>query len=239
MIIGVGLPLTSGMKRLDGLLGGLKVGDMVLLEGDVSASRFSHLLSVRAQLPAEEGGLGSTVIWLDGGNNFNPYVIAEFSKGIGLHPEQALKGIYISRAFTCYQMSSLVLEKLWEGVENFGSRLVVISDLPSLYLQSDLPKKEAAKAFEPVIEELRSSPKGKEVLILVTSLEHPLAERDGQIIKTLVSNADIIIRMGERRKGTVFELRKHPSGRAGRVVLGPEVLGIVPLDEFLGGVVDG
>jgi hypothetical protein len=233
------LPLTSGIKQFDALLGGLEVGDMVLLEGDTSASSFSHFLSVRSQLPAEEGGLGSTVIWLDGGNTFNPYAITEFSNCIGLDPEQVLKGIYISRAFTCYQMSSLVLEKLWGGVENFRSRLVVISDLPSLYVRSDLPRKDAAKAFEPVIEELRSSPKRKEVLILITSLEQPLAGQGGQITEILASKSDIVIRMGERKRGVVLELKKHPSGKAGRVILGPEVLGVAPLDELTGGAVDG
>jgi hypothetical protein len=233
------LPLTSGIKQFDALFGGLEVGDMVLLEGDTSASSFSHLLSVRSQLPAEEGGLGSTVIWLDGGNTFNPYVITEFSNCIGLDPEQVLIGIYISRAFTCYQMSSLVLEKLWGGVENFRSRLVVISDLPSLYIRSDLPRKDAAKAFEPVIEELRSSPKRKEVLILITSLEQPLAGPEGQITEILASKADIVLRMKERKRGVVLELKKHPSRKAGRVILGPEVLGVVPLDELTGGAVDG
>jgi hypothetical protein len=233
------LPLTSGIKRFDALLGGLEVGDLVLLEGDISASSFSHLLSVRSQLPAEEGGLGSTVIWLDGGNTFNPYSITEFSKGLGLDPERVLKGIYLSRAFTCYQMSSLVLEKLWGGVERFRSRLVVISDLPFLYTGSDIPGKGAAKAFEPVIEELRSSPKRKKVLILTTSLEHPPAERGTRIPEILASNADIVLRMQERKGGVGLELKKHPSGKAGKVIFGAGVLGVVPLDELAGGAVDG
>ena len=111
------------------MLGGLELGNLVLIEGDLSASGFSHLLTVRSQLPAKKGGLGAPVIWLDGGNTFNIYSITEFSKNSGLDPEGVLKGIYLSRAFTCYQMSSLVLEKLWDAVEKFNSKFVVISDL--------------------------------------------------------------------------------------------------------------
>jgi hypothetical protein len=45
--------------------------------------------------------------------------------------------------------------------------------------------------------------------------------------------------MRERRGGIEVKLEKHPSKEAKRVVLGVEVFGIVPLDEFAGGVVDG
>ena len=238
-MVGGKLPLSSGIRPLDEMLGGLEVGSLVLLEGDLSASSLSHLLAVRSQLPMKKGGLDSPVIWLDGGNTFNLYGITEFSKDLGLDPERVLKSIYLSRAFTCYQMSSLVLEKLWDAVKRFKSKFVVISDLPYLYLESDIPKREAAKAFAPVVEELRTSPKVRDVLILTTALEYTFAERWGQIHEILASSADVILRMRERRGGVEVKLEKHPLGRTGKIVLGAGVLGVTPLDEFAGGVVDG
>lgn len=237
--IGGRLILTSGIKSLDEMLGGLEIGNLVLVNGGLSALGLSHLLCVRSQLPVEKGGLDSPVIWLDGGNTFDIYSITEFSKDLCLNPERVLKGIYLSRAFTCYQMSSLVLEKLWDAVEKFKSKFVVISDLPHLYLESDIPRREAAKAFMPVIEELRASPKRKEVLVLTTSLEHPFTKQVAQIQDILASSADVVLRMRERRGGVEVKLEKHPSKKARKVVFGAEVLGIVPLDEFEGGVVDG
>jgi len=224
---------------LDGMLGGFETGELILLEGDLSASSLSHLLAVRSQLPAKKGGLGSPVIWLDGGNTFNLYGITEFSRDHGLDPERVLKSIYLSRAFTCYQMSSLVLEKLWDAVGRFKSKSVVISDIPYLYLESDIPKREAAKAFTPVVEELRTSPMRKDVLILITALEYPFVEHGGQIQDVLVSSADIILRTRERRGGVEVKLEKHPSGKTGKIVLGVKVLGVAPLDEFAGGGEDG
>jgi hypothetical protein len=221
------------------MLGGFERGDLVLLEGGLPALGLSHLLSVRSLLPAERGGLNSPVIWLDGGNTFDIYTVAELSDNLGLNPEQVLKSIYLSRAFTCYQMSSLVLERLWDAVERFRSRFVVISDLPYLYLESDIPRREAAKAFAPVVEELRTSPKRKDVLILITDLEYPFADRGGQIHEILASSADVILRMRERRGGVEVKLEKHPSGKAGKIILGVKVLEVAPLDEFAGGVADG
>ena len=233
------MPLTSGIARLDGMLGGFEMGELVYLKGDLSASSLSHLLAVRAQLPAKRGGLGSPVIWLDGGNTFNPYGIAELSRGLGLDLERVLKSIYLSRAFTCYQMSSLVLEKLWDAVERFRSKFVVISDLPFLYIQSDIPRKEAAKAFAPVVEELRTSPKRRNVLILSTALEYSFTAQGSEIHETLVSSADVVLRLRERRGGVEVKLEKHPLGKTGKFVLGTGVLGVIPLDEFVGGVADG
>jgi hypothetical protein len=45
--------------------------------------------------------------------------------------------------------------------------------------------------------------------------------------------------MRERRGGIEVRLEKHPSKEVKKVVLGVEVFGVVPLDEFAGGVVDG
>ena len=218
---------------------GLEIGDLVLLDGDLSVIGLSHLLCVRSQMPKEIGGFGSPVIWLDGGNTFDLYSITEFSKSLGLDPERVLKRIYISRAFTCYQMSSLILEKLWEAVEKLKPRFVVISNLPYLYLESDIPRKEAAKAFLPVIKELATSPKRKEVLILVSSLGYPPVEGGARIRDILASNMDVVLRMRERRGGIEVKLEKHPSKKAKRILLGRKVFGVIPLDEFVGGVAVG
>jgi hypothetical protein len=228
-------PLTSGIKRLDMMLGGFETGKLIILEGDLSASSLSHLLCVRSQLPVERGGFDSPVIWLDGGNTFNIYSIIEISRGLGLDPERVLRSIYLSRAFTCHQMSSLVLEKLWDAVKRFESKLVLISDLPRLYLESDIPREEAVKVFVPVVDELRNSPNRKDVLIRATSLEYPFVDGKNQVSEILASNADFILRTRQRSGGVEVELEKHSSKKAKKFVLGAEVLGVVPLDEFAGG----
>jgi hypothetical protein len=184
-------------------------------------------------MPGREGGLGSPVIWLDGGNTFNPYTVSEISKDLGLYPERVLKGIYISRAFTCYQMSSLVLEKLWNAVDRFKSKFVVISDLPHLYIESDIPRREAEKAFAPVLEELRTYPERKGVLILVTSLARPFSK--GRITDALASSADVVLRMRERMTGFEARLEKHPTMKPMTVTFGARTFGVASLDEFAGG----
>src|SRR3990170_6721402 len=57
-------------------------------------------------------GQGIDVIVLDGANRFDPYMVSSFAKKVSVLPEDLLKKIRIARAFTCYQMATLVEEKL-------------------------------------------------------------------------------------------------------------------------------
>jgi hypothetical protein len=231
-------PLTFGIARLDELLGGFESGKLILFEGDISASSLSHLLCVRSQLPIGNGGLGSPVVWIDGGNAFDIYKITEFSKNFRLDAERVLKRIYISRAFTCHQMSALLLEKLWVTVDGLKSKLVMISDLPYLFLESDIPRTEVTEAFAPVVEALQNSPKRKEALILATSL-YPSTRGENQVHDLMASKADIILSTMARRGGVEVGLEKHPLGKTKKILLGAEVFGTVPLDEFAKGVING
>ncbi|MGD9092989.1 MAG: hypothetical protein PVF74_09070 [Anaerolineales bacterium] len=49
---------------------------------------------------------------LDGGNRFNAYVVAQTLRQQTTDVESALKRIYIARAFTCYQVVTLLHETL-------------------------------------------------------------------------------------------------------------------------------
>jgi hypothetical protein len=223
--------LTSGIRPLDKMLGGFELGKIVLLEGDASASRLSHLLAVRAQLPKGKGGLGSTVVWLDGGNSFSVYGISELSRWTGLSPERVLDGIYVSRIFTCYQMSSLVAEKLWAAVRRFRSRFIVISDVPLLYAEAGMPKEEATGAFEPIIENIIHSLNRKDVAVLFTS--GSLSDALSTYIRDVIAmNSDILLRTMERRGGVEVRMERHPSRRPARTVIGSNSFGMITLDEF-------
>ena len=58
-------------------------------------------------------GQGIDVIVLDGANRFDPYMVSFFAKRAMIPPEKLLKSIRIARAFTCYQMATLIEEKLF------------------------------------------------------------------------------------------------------------------------------
>ena len=57
-------------------------------------------------------GKGIEVIVLDGANRFNAYTVSSFARRALIPPEKLLKSIRIARAFTCYQMATLMGERL-------------------------------------------------------------------------------------------------------------------------------
>jgi len=57
-------------------------------------------------------GKGMDVILLDGANHFNPYMVSSFARKALIPPEKLLRRIRIARAFTCYQMATLMGERL-------------------------------------------------------------------------------------------------------------------------------
>jgi len=71
-------------------------------------TQLAHTLSVMVQLPHEEGGLHGSVIWIDTENTFRPERIRQIAEARGLDPEEALKNIYVARAFNSNHQMLLV-----------------------------------------------------------------------------------------------------------------------------------
>lgn len=99
-------------------------------------------------------GQGMNIIVLDGANRFDPYVVSSFAKKALIPPESLLKRIRIARAFTCYQMTTLVEEKLIallrqeEAISQMHRPRVILLGPLSTFLDEDVPEKEAGPLFE-------------------------------------------------------------------------------------------
>ena len=64
-----------------------------------------------------------------------------------LDPEKTLEMIFISRAFTAYQMTALIMERLKDAVKKYDAKIVVISDIVELFLDKDIPDEEAEQVI--------------------------------------------------------------------------------------------
>ena len=128
----------------------------VLFEGERVAGISSYLAGWMA-------GGGIDVIVLDGANGFDPYMVSSFARKILIPPERLLKKIRIARAFTCYQMATLV-ERLASLLHQEGAiqpeslpspfrrhlrKLCVILLGPiTTFLDEDVPEGEVGPLFE-------------------------------------------------------------------------------------------
>ena len=105
-------------------------------------------------------GQGIDVVVLDGANRFNPYVISSFAKKASIPPESLLKRIRIARAFTCYQMATLVEEKLIallrqeEAINQTHKPWVILLGPITTFLDEDVPEREARPLFERMLRKM-------------------------------------------------------------------------------------
>jgi hypothetical protein len=134
--------LSLGVPVVDDVFPGFENGDFGVLYGEGS-SLMGFVLCVRCVLPTDLHGLGCDVVFVDGGNSFSPYLVSEVARGYGFDPRYVLERIYVSRAFTAYQLSALILEKLEPFTDRHDVGLVFVSDIASLFLDRDIPKREA------------------------------------------------------------------------------------------------
>jgi len=225
--------LTCGLEASDRLLGELQLGWLTVFYGSKHCDELAHLLCVRAQLPRHEGGLGSHVVFIDGGNAFDPYLIAEAARRYGVHREEALGRIHVSRAFTCYQLHSLILDGVPEALHSFDPKLVVVSEVLRLYSEADLDRTEVRTMFNQAAYSLRELAEEHGVLVLATHR----SKRESFLERLLLSRANVVARFEMVSRALRLTLECHPEKPRGCV--GAEsLLGSGHfLDEFLSGEV--
>ena len=204
------MKVTFGMNELDAFLDGFEPGYFTTFYGSRFGYYLSKLLCVRAQLPQEHNGLDSKVVFIDGGNSFDPYVVSAIAQQHGLDPQGVLEKIFISRAFTAYQLTSLVFEKLNEALEKSESKVVVISDIISLFLDRDVPKTESKDIFNRLATYLARLALDKQLLILATHYPRWESKRSIFLEAMLLGRSDIVIRLAERYGAVKLGIVKHP-----------------------------
>ncbi|MCS7120773.1 MAG: hypothetical protein RMJ07_01505 [Nitrososphaerota archaeon] len=192
---------------VDRLIGGLRWGDFILLYNSRICHVISEVLFLHYWL---RGGLGSSAVFVDGGNVFDPYIISESARMLGLDPEAVLRNIWVSRAFTSYQMTNLLVEGLPRVIDQKGSRLVMVSDVTSLYCDPELERFEAKKTFNTVTCYLWNLAKEKRIIVVATSPSEG-AKRKRCLEYYLLGRADVAVRVDEGNCRLRLVLEKHPS----------------------------
>jgi hypothetical protein len=202
--------LSLGVPVVDNIFPGFEAGDFAVLYGD-RVSFMAFALCVRSILPPEKGGLGSSVVFVDGGNSFNPYLVADLARIYYLDPRAALERVYVSRAFTAYQLSSLILEKLEPFLNIKRSKLLVVSDIASLFLDRDVPKTEAKDLFIKVCAKLSEIAEKKQTLVLATYYPERSSKRGLFLEAVLFGRSNVIVKFERRGSVLRFVLQDHPN----------------------------
>jgi hypothetical protein len=225
--------LSFNMANIDDLFPGFTIGDFAVLYGSPTVLPLSLLLTVRAQLPTQLGGLETNVVFVDGGNTFRLFEVSRIAQLHELDPRRVLERIFISRAFTAYQMTTIILDKLQEAVEKYNSKLVVISDIAGLYLDKDIPTKEAKDVFSQLTVYLSKFAEENQLIALATYIPYYPSSRNAFLHETIRGRASVVMSVRRTKFGQQFVLEKHPLFSLGYAEFPSENLTI---DQFMEGV---
>ncbi|GAB4341666.1 MAG: hypothetical protein Kow0099_18530 [Candidatus Abyssubacteria bacterium] len=135
------------------------------------------------------------VVYLDGANSFNPFIITRIARKMGLSSEDLLKRIHISRAFTCHQMQALVTDRLEDAFRRFNTNVAVVSGLLDTFYDEDVPFGEAYDLLKAATTEFtRLAGKGARILIACPDSRLPLEARRRRFMDHLIQTASTVLR---------------------------------------------
>jgi hypothetical protein len=186
---------------------GFALGDFAVLQGSVLS--LASLLCVKTQFPQQLGGLKSTVIFIDGGNTFRLYQIAQFAQIHLLNPEQVLDNIFISKAFTAYPLTSLITHQLKEAIKKYDAKLVIISDIAGFFLDKDIPEYKAQRIFSQVTTYPSNFAKENKIII-ATYPPHMETERNNSLQTQTCTKTNVVLSIRKTSYARQFTLEKHP-----------------------------
>ena len=127
--------ITTSSKNLDALLGG-GVETQAITEAYGSfgsgKTQIAHQLAVNVQLPKDEGGMEGKAVWIDTEGTFRPDRIRQMAEALGLDADEALKNIYVARAYNSdHQM--LLVQKSQDLIKNEPIRLMIVDSITALF----------------------------------------------------------------------------------------------------------
>jgi len=204
------LSLSFGVKDLDEICGGVRKHRFTFLYGGKVCQAIAERLCVRSQLPADDGGLGAASVFIDGGNTFDVYHVSEYATMLYLDRDKVLREIKISRAFTCYQLVNLIVDRLPMLLREQNVGLVVISNVLDLFLDSEIDLNEIKHTVNFLSSFLAQLAREKKIALVATC---PTQRNSNDVLlrQFLTSRAQVVLKAEQRAREVRFTLEKHPS----------------------------
>jgi hypothetical protein len=150
------------------------------------------------------------VFVLDGANRFDPYAVSSFARREFLSPEGLLKSIRIARAFTCYQMATLMGEKLKSAVGQAQKPWVILLGPLTTFLDEDIPEREVRPLFERALRGVELlAEKGIPFFLFQPLI--PSRSKRAYLMKRLFQFAQLVLRINLGDEGPRITLEKGPN----------------------------
>jgi hypothetical protein len=196
--------VSSGIAELDRLCGGFKAGELTLIDGNSGLiADIPNQLCVSTYRTFQ-----SETIYIDAGMCADPYRIARYARIMELNQQEVLQNVVMSRAFTVYQLSTIIQELLEPMVQKNSPRTLLIGMLPALYHDPEVSPQEAQMLLVHDLQTIQRLTSRYNLITVCTNLDAmPLSPSKG-LGKTLYDNVTEIVRIKQIEQRTSVELLK-------------------------------
>jgi RecA/RadA recombinase len=126
--------ITTGSSELNKILGGgFQTGKLTEVYGPFKSGKtaLASTISVTCQLPIKNGGLDSSVAYIDTENTFSKEKIKRIARRFGLNPKAVLSRIYHARIYSSDHQSQMI-QKAETLCKTRGARLIIVDSLMAL-----------------------------------------------------------------------------------------------------------
>jgi hypothetical protein len=145
------------------------------------------------------------VVIVDGANSFNLYRLTEWAKRKQLRSPALLNRLRIARAFTCFQLSTILHQIDGEMARHHADRLV-ITGLPDCLYDEELGEQEARNTFARCRDSLAGLAAQYTVLAFTDLPAHRVGERI-RFFESLVALARSVFEVGNTQPVTFASIK--------------------------------
>jgi predicted ATP-dependent serine protease len=218
--------LRTSIAAIDDLTCGFRSSKVTLLDSDNSyVSTLLHMLCVKAISQFDE-----EVVWVDGGNVVSPYAISSLCKRLLLDKRDVLSRVNISRAFTAYQLVTLIDEKLEEQVRKCSPSMVIVSSIAELFLDKDMKWMESHQLLRRCGDDISRITKDYETVTIVSNDAYHHVRPSPGLTALLYDGSDLALQIRTRRNGLLMRVPK--TGR--ETLFSPVPWNQATIEEFRG-----
>ena len=219
-----GIMVKSGIDALDRLQRGFKAGEITFLDGNSKLiSEMPNQICVNTYRT-----LHSETIYIDGGMCANPYRIAKYARMIETDQRETLEHVKISRAFTVYQLSTLLQDRLEPLIKKHRPRTLIIGMFPRLFFDPDISTRESQILLKNILKKIKELTQKYGLITVFTNLDSTHMSNSRNLRKMLYSAVDEIIMMKQFEQCTCIDLVKKQE----KTVIVDFAKGQLRLEEF-------
>jgi hypothetical protein len=195
--------------QIGSIFSGFRAGEFAVIFGSQATTSFVANLCIKAQLPMQQGGLESNVVFIDCATSPSLSKITEAAEKQQLDPKAALDRISNMRAYTAYRLTSLIMEKLEQAVEASDAKLVIVSDVVCSFLNDNVDDQEAKAVYSQIMGYLSNFARRHKIIVLATYLSHESNRRNMTLQEITNQKANTVLRFTKTPYTCEVELAKH------------------------------